>query len=155
MARTGVRLRLLLKLRRECELASSRGAQVRSAEISLLRLVQVRLQQSPAIGALTQRPTPATTGRQQYRCDRFRRLQGPTMGSRRTPKLSAPLAGYTAGHRARREQLRIRKPQMLLSVQTWTPESRLRREKKAVHLPDMGSVDAGCSSCGFPRYATP
>src|SRR5258708_35416615 len=44
---------------------------------------------------------------------------------------------------------------MLLSVQRWTPESRLLRGKKAALLLDMGSVDPGCSSCGFPEYAAP
>src|SRR2546426_131720 len=44
---------------------------------------------------------------------------------------------------------------MLLSVQRWTPEWWLLRGKKAALLLDMGSVDPGCSSCGFPGYAAP
>src|SRR5882762_5541058 len=155
MARTGVRPRLPPAQRRECEPASSRGAKVRPAAISLLSLAQVPRPQSSAIGALAQRRTPPTTARQQCQCDRFLPPQWPTMGSRRTPEPGALPAGYNARHRATRKQLRTRKPHMLLSVQRWTPELRLLRGKKAALLLDMGSVDPGCSSCGFPEYAAP
>src|SRR6267142_1163860 len=155
MARTGVRPRLLPAQRRECEPASSKGARVRSAAISPLQLAQVRRPQWPAIVALTQRRTAPTIARQQCQRDRFPPPQWPTMGSRRTPEPGALPAGYNARHRATRKQLRTRKPQMLLSVQRWTPESRLLRGKKAGLLLDMGSVDPGCSSCGFPEYAAP
>src|SRR6202022_1418494 len=150
MARTRARPRLPRAPRRECAPASSRGARVRPAAISLLQLAQVRRPQSPAIGALAQRRTPATIARQQCQCDRFPPPQWPTMGSRRTPEPSA-LPAYDAEDRATPKQLRTRKPQMLLSVQRWTPESRLLRGKKAALLLDMGSVDPGFSSCGFPE----
>src|SRR5438105_541081 len=151
MARRAVRPRRPPAPRRECEPASSRGARVRSAEISLLGLAQVRRPQSPAIGALARRRTPATIARQQCQCAHFPPPQWPTTGSRRTPEPGA-LPVYHAEDRATRRQLRTRKPQMLLSVQRWTPESRLLRGKKAALLLDMGSVDPGCSSCGFPGY---
>ncbi len=155
MARTGVRPRLQPALSRECEPASSRAARVQPATISLLQLAQVRRPQSPAIGVLAQRRTPATIARQQYQCDRFLRPQWPIMDSRRTPEPGALPAEYNARHRATGKQLRTRKRQMLLSVQTWTPESRLRRGKKAVLLLDMGSVNPDCSRFGSPEYEVP
>src|SRR5438067_13927549 len=154
MARTGVRQQLPPAQRREHGPASSREAKVRPAEISLLSPAQARMPRSPAIGALLQRRTPPTTARQQCRCDRFPPPQWPTMGSRRTPEPGALPAGYNARYRATRKQSRTRKPQMLLSAQRWTPESRSLREKKAALLLDMGSVDPGYSACGSRVYAT-
>src|SRR6266566_7862301 len=122
MARKGVRPRLPPAPRRECEPASSKGAKVRPAEISLRPLNQVRRPQSLAIGVLAQRRRPPTIGRQQCQRDRFLLPQWPTMGSRRTPEPGALLAGYNARDRATRKQWRTRKPQMLLSAQTWIRE---------------------------------
>src|SRR5437899_884924 len=139
--------------RRECEPASSRGVRVRPAEISPLQLAQMPEPQRYASGAPVRQRTPAAATRQQYQCDRFPQLQWPTRGYRRTPEPSALPAGYNARHRATGKQSRVRKPQMLLSVQRWTHESRSLRGKKAALLLDMGSVDPGCSSCGFQGYA--
>src|SRR5207248_4822320 len=77
------------------------------------------------------------------------------MGSMRTPEPGALPSGYNARHRATQTQLPTRTSQMLLSVQMWTPGSRLLREKKAPLLVDRESVDPGCSSCEFPGYAAP
>src|SRR5260370_36955122 len=107
------------------------------------------------MGALAQRPTPANAARPQGQYDRCQPLQWPTMGSRRTPEPGALPAGYNATHRAAGKQLRTRKPRMLFSVQRWTPESRSLLEKTAALPVDMGSVNPGCSSCGFLGYAAP
>src|SRR6202035_649072 len=140
--------------RRACERASSRGATVQWVEISLRQPAQMPRLQPYASAVRARRKRPTTEARRQYRCDRCPPLQSPAVGSTQIPEPSALLAHYYARHRAKRERSPNRKIQMLLSAPSQTHESRLRREKKAQHPLDMGSVDPGGSASGSRMCAT-